>query len=188
MTARRSCVACREETDRADLVRLVVGPDAALWVDYRARLPGRGAWVHPRAECVDAVVRKAGRLAHALRHPGLDASRLRALLKAAIERATEDGLSQAAAGGALVTGHDALVRALGSKDVGAVAIASNAAERTVRGLKKAAGDEVEFTVLHLDREALGTRVGRAPLAAIGARPGGPATHLERQLRRLRDLG
>jgi len=47
---------------------------------------------------------------------------------------------------------------------------------------------VVFTVAHLDRDALGARVGRAPLAAVGVLPEGSAVHLRRQLRRLRDLG
>jgi hypothetical protein len=36
----------------------VVSNDSILVVDERAILPGRGAWVHPTRECMDAAVRR----------------------------------------------------------------------------------------------------------------------------------
>jgi len=188
MSARRTCVACRGEEDRADLVRLALAPDGRLVVDYRGRLPGRGAWVHPRRACVDEVVRHPGRLHHALRAKGLETADLSGQLRAAIDRAVADGLSLAAAGGALVAGFEALTRALGAGEVVEIAVASDAAERTVRQLRSAAGEDVPFTALPLDREALGSRVGRGPIAAVGVAPVGPSVHLRRQLRRSRELG
>ena len=53
----RSCVGCRERADQADLIRF-----AAVDGKLREgrRLPGRGAWLHPRRECFElAVGRKA---------------------------------------------------------------------------------------------------------------------------------
>src|SRR5262245_33629152 len=40
----RTCVACRAEAARGELVRLVEAPDGAIAVDVGARGPGRGAW------------------------------------------------------------------------------------------------------------------------------------------------
>jgi predicted RNA-binding protein YlxR (DUF448 family) len=36
----------------------VVVRDSALVIDERAVLPGRGAWVHDTAECMDAAIRR----------------------------------------------------------------------------------------------------------------------------------
>ncbi|WP_427871171.1 YlxR family protein [Leucobacter luti] len=59
MDAVRTCVACRTRASRADLLRIVLHGDR-LVVDDRAILPGRGAWVHPTARCLDlAVSRRA---------------------------------------------------------------------------------------------------------------------------------
>lgn len=186
--AERTCVACRDEADRDDLVRLVVDPEGRLVVDYRARLPGRGAWVHPRRECVAEAVLHPGRLAKALHVDAVDASTLEVDLRSAVLRAAADGLSLAAAGGALLGGHDVLTRALESRQVAEIALASDAAERTERDLRRVATEAVPFTVLSLDRDALGARVGRSPLAAVGVLAEGASVHLRRQLRRLRDLG
>jgi uncharacterized protein len=42
---------------RSALLR-VVARDSALVIDDRAVLPGRGAWVHDTAECLDAAIRR----------------------------------------------------------------------------------------------------------------------------------
>ncbi len=53
----RTCVGCRARSSRSALLR-VVSNDSILVVDERAILPGRGAWVHPTRECMDAAVRR----------------------------------------------------------------------------------------------------------------------------------
>jgi len=44
----------------------VVAIDSVLVFDERAAMPGRGAWVHPTQECVDAALRRRA-FARALR-------------------------------------------------------------------------------------------------------------------------
>lgn len=184
----RTCVACRGEGERDDLVRLVVDPEGRLVVDYRARLPGRGAWVHPRRDCVTVAAKEPGRVARALHVQEVSTATLAEDLRAAVVRALADGLSLAAAGGALVGGFEALAQGLADGEVDEVAVASDAADRTDHDLRRSAPERVVFTVIPFDRDALGARVGRAPLAAVGVRPAGASAHLRRQLRRLRDLG
>ena len=53
-----------------------------LVADPAARLPGRGAYVHPSRSCLDLAVRRRA-FARALRHPGpLDEAALRRHLEA----------------------------------------------------------------------------------------------------------
>ncbi|WP_084543726.1 YlxR family protein [Boudabousia marimammalium] len=47
----RMCVGCRQADGVSRLLRLVVH-DGVLIVDRKRTLPGRGAWIHPRLECV----------------------------------------------------------------------------------------------------------------------------------------
>jgi len=61
---RRTCVACRQEGAKDELVRLVKGPEGVA-VDLSGRAPGRGAYLHRRAECVE-LARKRGGLGRAL--------------------------------------------------------------------------------------------------------------------------
>lgn len=68
----RTCVGCRERAVASDLVRVVAVEHEGRWsleVDLRGRLPGRGAHVHPRSECVDQAERRRA-FARALRVPG----------------------------------------------------------------------------------------------------------------------
>ena len=75
MEAVRTCLGCRQRAPRSSLVRLVAR-DGRVVVDAAARLPGRGAWVHPTPGCVAAVIRRSA-LGRSLRVTGaLDASEL----------------------------------------------------------------------------------------------------------------
>ena len=65
MEPMRTCVGCRSSAPRSALLR-VVARDSALVIDERAVLPGRGAWVHDTAECLDAAIRRRA-FARALR-------------------------------------------------------------------------------------------------------------------------
>ncbi len=64
---RRTCVACREEGTKDELIRLVRGPDGVA-VDVTGRASGRGAYLHRSAGCVEEA-RKKGGLARALKAP-----------------------------------------------------------------------------------------------------------------------
>ena len=106
----------------------------------------------------------------------------------AVSSAAQDGLSMAAAAGALVSGRDRLTRALRDGKVEMVVVAHDASERTVDEYRGAARTGIDVVMLPLDTAALGARVGKGPRAALGVRPISASTHLLRQLRRLRDLG
>ncbi|WP_102191847.1 YlxR family protein [Microbacterium aurantiacum] len=61
----RTCVGCRTRASRSALLR-VVSQNNILIIDERAVLPGRGAWLHPTQECMDAALRRRA-FARALR-------------------------------------------------------------------------------------------------------------------------
>ena len=61
----RTCVACREEGAKGALVRLVRGPDGAACVDLNSGMPGRGAYLHRDAKCVE-LARKRRQLERSL--------------------------------------------------------------------------------------------------------------------------
>ena len=62
----RTCVGCRTRDERSVLLRVValVGNDVAqrevavLVPDERGRLPGRGAWLHPRLDCLEKATQR----------------------------------------------------------------------------------------------------------------------------------
>lgn len=56
----RTCVACREEGGKRELIRFVRGPDGLIMLDRTGRASGRGAYLHASAECLgQARKRKA---------------------------------------------------------------------------------------------------------------------------------
>ncbi|MBA0045013.1 YlxR family protein [Mycobacterium sp. NPDC050853] len=57
----RTCVGCRKRELAVDLLRVVAvcasdGRDVV--VDIQRRLPGRGAWLHPSAQCYHLAVKR----------------------------------------------------------------------------------------------------------------------------------
>ena len=48
----RTCIGCRSREEKVRLIRIVLR-DGGVAVDVRQREPGRGAYVHPRPECLD---------------------------------------------------------------------------------------------------------------------------------------
>ena len=62
----RTCVGCRSASSREDLVRFVAAKDGRVVFDLARGAWGRGAWIHPRTDCLAKSVRSLGR---ALRQP-----------------------------------------------------------------------------------------------------------------------
>lgn len=179
-------MACGAEGDRDALVRLVVSPEGQVVIDLRARLPGRGGWVHPTRACVARVAAEPRRLARTLKAE-VDTSGLERALTDVVLGAVLDGLSLASRAGMLIGGHDALEIAMRDGRISELITADDAADRTIADLARAFGDH-PVTRLPVDKDELGRRVGQPPRAAVGLVAGRPFEHLREQLRRLRSLG
>ena len=61
----RTCVACRQEAGKAELLRVVRRPDGTVARDRTGRMAGRGAYVHASTECLE-LARKRRALDRAL--------------------------------------------------------------------------------------------------------------------------
>jgi len=66
----RTCIGCRQRASKRELLRVTAGSDAhgrpAVVPDPDGTAPGRGAHLHPTAECYDLAVRRRA-FARALR-------------------------------------------------------------------------------------------------------------------------
>lgn len=62
----RTCVACRESSDKKTLMRIVRGSDGDVRIDLTGKLPGRGAYLCDSKECIKLAI-KANKLGRALR-------------------------------------------------------------------------------------------------------------------------
>ena len=48
----RQCVGCREMKEKKSLIRVVKSPEGEVSLDFKGKLPGRGAYVCPNPECL----------------------------------------------------------------------------------------------------------------------------------------
>ena len=48
----RQCVGCREMKEKRALIRVLKSPEGAVSLDFKGKLPGRGAYVCPNLECL----------------------------------------------------------------------------------------------------------------------------------------
>ena len=64
----RQCVGCLEMKPKKELIRVVRSPEGAVSLDFRGKLPGRGAYVCPDPACL-AKARKARALERAFSAP-----------------------------------------------------------------------------------------------------------------------
>ena len=64
----RQCVGCREMKEKKSLIRLVKPPEGPVSLDFKGKLPGRGAYVCPSGECLKRA-RKSRALERAFSAP-----------------------------------------------------------------------------------------------------------------------
>lgn len=60
----RQCLGCREHKPKKELIRVVRSPEGEVALDFKGKLPGRGAYVCPQADCL-AKARKSRALERA---------------------------------------------------------------------------------------------------------------------------
>ena len=54
----RQCLGCREMKPKRELIRVVKSPEGTVSLDFKGKLPGRGAYVCPDPACL-AKARKS---------------------------------------------------------------------------------------------------------------------------------
>ena len=64
----RQCVGCREMKEKRALIRVVKSPEGTVSLDFKGKLPGRGAYVCPDPECLKRA-RKSRALERAFSAP-----------------------------------------------------------------------------------------------------------------------
>jgi uncharacterized protein len=120
---RRTCLGCRQVHDQSRLVRYVRTPDGALLVDYRHKLPGRGAYTCLNFACIQqAFNRKQFERALRTTFPLSNVEELRGQLFAALHDRLAALLGMARKSSQLVSGGNLVLAALDQRDRLAVVI------------------------------------------------------------------
>jgi predicted RNA-binding protein YlxR (DUF448 family) len=170
-------VGCRSESEPGDLVRLVLDENASIVVDLAARSFGRGAWVHPRPECLSRAARGgAEKSLRAKVHA--EPSGLVAAVRAAADRRVQALLGSARGAGKVAAGSDAAQAAFEGGGVELVVVARDARSAASAGwLARAAG--AGKVVTWGDKEALGRATARPDTALVAVSDRGLAGALSR---------
>lgn len=53
----RQCLGCREMKTKRELIRAVRSPEGEISLDFKGKLPGRGAYLCPDPECLKKAVK-----------------------------------------------------------------------------------------------------------------------------------
>ena len=54
----RSCIVCRQQKDKSELLRIVRSSDGAVAIDTTGKAQGRGAYICKTGECMSNAVKK----------------------------------------------------------------------------------------------------------------------------------
>lgn len=58
-TGFRTCIGCHAVVAQTDLLRIVADSDGIARPDPKRSSPGRGAWIHPRSECMEQAAQRS---------------------------------------------------------------------------------------------------------------------------------
>jgi predicted RNA-binding protein YlxR (DUF448 family)/ribosomal protein L7Ae-like RNA K-turn-binding protein len=193
----RTCIGCRVTAPKADLVRMVDGPDGQIVFDLSGRALGRGAWTHPSEACLKRTAKALRGMARATgpgrntsatnssvsmspdasppEHGVLWSELVSALSDAATRRAR--GLfSSAYRGGYLALGTDASTAEFAEGRARLVLLASDAAAASKEPWLETAVNHGKVVVWSTKSE-LGALVGRNELAVCVVTNDGLASSL-----------
>ncbi len=121
----RTCVGCRTGAPQGELVRLVLGPAGEVVPDVAGGAFGRGAWVHPRPDCLEGAAR--GGLSRSFRtQVKVTVAELAGALSDAASRRVGGLLSSARRADQLAIGSDPVREALADGRALVVIVASDA--------------------------------------------------------------
>jgi predicted RNA-binding protein YlxR (DUF448 family)/ribosomal protein L30E len=160
----RTCVGCHLPAEAAELVRVVLGPDGALAPDPKGGSLGRGAWLHPRPEClVRAVPRGVARALKA--EVKSNAEEFSGLMRRAGMRRLLGLVSSAWRAKKVAVGATAVEDVLATGDTCLVLVATDA-QAAVAGYGVARAVALGRTLAAATKVELGGALGRAEVGVV----------------------
>lgn len=184
----RTCLGCRQAVEKDDLVRYVVAPGGEVLVDYRRRLPGRGAYTHVDRECLLAAARRQqfDRAFRGLnRKPEADAL-LATLADALLERIL-NLLGMARKSGQVISGSSLVMDSLNSADTALVLLAGDISPGIAEKVTgRAARAEIPYQTL-FDKGLLGQVLGKGERSVVAVKSGPLADSIKKEMFRYKRI-
>ncbi|PLX98430.1 MAG: hypothetical protein C0623_12200 [Desulfuromonas sp.] len=167
-TVERTCVTCRKKGEQDQFIRYVAGPEQKVYVDYRDRLPGRGAYTCADRRCVENAVR-SNAFDRAFRHKTaeVDPDGILTTIREAINQRILGLLGIARKAGAVASGRSALQSFLERNEIRCLVIANDASDRSLNELKASAEVTDCAMARFSSQEELGKILGRDNRNCVG---------------------
>jgi predicted RNA-binding protein YlxR (DUF448 family) len=155
------------------MIRLVLGEDGRLFADLAGRAFGRGAWVHPRTECLARAAQGGAAKSFKTRVSASPADVV-AEVRAAADRRVEALIGAARGAGRLSAGSDVAREAHESGTAALVIVAGDARAAGTSAFLVSAAAAGKVAVWGT-KERLGRAAARAETAVVAIRDAGFAT-------------
>jgi hypothetical protein len=184
----RTCIACRGSFAKNDVVRIVAASGNVI-VDYRERLPGRGAYVCPKPDCIRKALSRES-LSRALHTAGLtlpSPEEFIARLADGITEKIKSLISMSAKAGRLKAGYSAVRDSLGKGGILVLICAKDLSAGTKeKVLLTDAARQVRQAML-FTKDELGRMLGREEVGVVGIEDRGFADAVWKEAERLKSL-
>lgn len=185
----RTCVACRESKKQDQLVRYVVAPDGELVLDYRHRLPGRGAYTCIDFNCLKAAIdRNQFQRTFRGRCGEVDFNSLSSELTRSVEQKIINLLGMGRKSGQVTSGSNAIIAALRQNTELSLVIVTNDISIAIAEKIKvlAARHQVECRQL-FSKNLLGQILGKGERSVVAVQAGALADAILIELQRYTQL-
>jgi uncharacterized protein len=179
----RTCLGCRQTLDRDQLVRFVLHPAAGVVVDYQGKLPGRGAYTHIDAGCIQTATRRQ-QFDRAFRTalPKMAEGQLVADLARQLRERVLNLLGMARKSGQAISGSGLVLDTLRGHDPPALLVlADDISEGIAAKLEAKAVQRGVPCYRLVDKDLLGHLLGKGERSAVALKKGRLAQALEKEL-------
>lgn len=188
--AQRTCLGCRKSLHQQQLVRYVFGPDGVVHVDYRHKLPGRGAYTCLSRDCLVRAC-KGGQFGRAFKLPGklvVDAAELQRRLVGELFNKIASLVGMVRKSRQFVGGSQQVISGIdGSQRFGLILLAVDISSAIGDRIQRKA-DALQLPVAKLlTKEQLGQLTGRAERSALAVENGPLCDSLQQELFRYEDI-
>ncbi|MDA3903686.1 MAG: DUF448 domain-containing protein [Desulfuromusa sp.] len=185
----RTCVACRQTKDKKQLVRYVVAPDGAVLVDYRQRLPGRGAYTCIATQCLlDAVKKNSFQRCFKGRYRSVDPVALTQQLIMAVEHKISSLIGMSRKSGQFIAGSNSVIAALKKESSFALIIIATDISVAIGRKIETLALRGDIYIAHLyDKQKIGQLLGKEERSVIAVQTGLLADSLLNELHMYRQL-
>ncbi len=181
----RSCVSCRTQADKKQLLRFVLAPDGQVVVDYRQQLHGRGLYTCINLQCLtQAVKRNSFRRVYGATTQPVELDHLHEQLQQALIQRIKGLILMARKAGQLIAGSNMVLDALKRPAPPAtVVMATDIADNMKQKIDSTATRQQIVCTQLFDKVSLGQMIGKEERSVIAIQGGALASSLKSELHR-----